>query len=181
MTLKSYLLLSGGGGLLATYLFVSTPIPPPSGGTARQPAAARPPATVDIQHEAARLQTRVQPEIEYQAPSRNPFRFGSRPAPTREPSTPPRQPVEPPVEIPVDAPAPPPIRLSGVANDGGTRSAFLVTAQGVLVVREGGTVPPQCPPERRDGVPCYRVGRIEEDAIELVGPDGATRRLKLRP
>lgn len=170
MTLKSYLLLSGGGGLLMTYLLTSQPGVTTGERAARQPAAPRPAAKVDIEHEASRLQTRVRPEVEYREPSRNPFRFGSRPAPARASGTPARPPVEERVEIPADPPAPPPIRLAGVANDGGKRSAFLITVQGVLTVREGDSVPPE-----------YRVGRIEEDAIELVAADGTTRRLKLRP
>ena len=172
MTLKSYLLLSGGGGLVMTYLLTSQPAVTPGERAARQPARPRTTATnVDIQHEASRLQTRVPPTVEYTEPSRNPFRFGSRPAaPSPESSAPAREVVERPVEIPVEAPAPPPIRLSGVASDGAKRSAFLVTAQGVLTVREGDAVPPD-----------YRVGRIEEDAIELIAADGTTRRLKLRP
>ena len=172
MTLKSYLLLSGGGGLLATYLLTSQPGPTPAERAARQPARPRTTATqVDIQREASRLQTRVPSAVEYSEPSRNPFRFGSRPAaPPPASAAPAREVVERPVDIPVDAPAPPPIRLSGVANDGGKRTAFLVTGQGVLTVREGDAV-----------APGYRVGRIEEDAIELVAADGTTRRLKLRP
>lgn len=170
MTLKSYLLLSGGGGLLMTYFLTSQPVVPPAQRTARPPAAGRTAPKVDIQREASRLQTRVRQDVDYGEPSRNPFRFGSRPAAAGAPAAAAREAVEQPVEIPVEAPAPPPIRLSGVANDGGKRSAFLVTAQGVLTVREGDAVPPD-----------YRVGRIEEDAIELVAADGTTRRLKLRP
>jgi hypothetical protein len=69
-----------------------------------------------------------------------------------------------------EAPPPPPIRLSGVATDAGRRTAYLVTLQGILSVTEGDAVPPD-----------YRVGRIDEDAIELVTGDGTTRRLMLRP
>jgi hypothetical protein len=165
MTLKTYLALSGGT-LLAGYLVTAQPgvTPEPRSGSSRT-TTARPERKVDIQEQATRLQTRARDRVEYSEPSRNPFRFAAPPrtaAPIRE-----RFEEPPPV---AEAPPPPPIRLSGVANEGGTRTAFLVTVQGVLSVREGDAVPPD-----------YRVGRIEEGAVELVAADGTTRRLTLRP
>ena len=175
MTLKSYLLLSGGG-LLATYLVTSQPGVTPERPAARTTARSAP-ATVDIQEEAARLETRVRQEVEYREPSRNPFVFGARQA---------ARPSAPAVHVPVDAPPPvepeaPPIRLLGVASADGKRTAFLATPQGLVEVREGDTVTQDLSagtPERRS---FYRVGRIEEDAVELVGSDGTSRRLLLRP
>ena len=169
MTFKSYLLLSGGG-LLATYLVTSQTGVPADRGGAQAPAATRNTPAVDIQREAERLQTRMRPEIEYTEPSRNPFRFASRPAPSTAPVREPVQEPDPITSVEEEAPAPPPIRLTGIVNEQGVRTAYLITIQGVVMVHEGDAVPP-----------AYRVGRIEEDAVELVAADGTTRRLKLRP
>jgi hypothetical protein len=49
------------------------------------------------------------------------------------------------------------------------RSAVLNTPDGVIMAREGETAG------------AYRIVRVEEDAVEVVGPDGTTRRLNLRP
>jgi hypothetical protein len=165
MTLKTYLALSGGT-LLAGYLVTAQPGVSPEPRSASSRAAARAERKVDIQEQATRLQMRARDQIEYSEPSRNPFRFATRQAPPRA-AAPVREPIEEP-SVPVAEP--PPIRISGVSTVDGTRIAYLVTVQGLLEVREGDTVPPD-----------YRVGRIEEDAIELVAGDGTTRRLKLRP
>ena len=167
MTVKSYLLLSGGG-LLATYLVTAQPGVSPAQRPAPSRATSAPAGTrIDIREQAERLQTRVRPDVEYQEPSRNPFRFQARPAPRRQPASEPAVVAPPPA---AEEPPPPPIRLSGVSADQGRRTAYLVTVQGVLAVVEGDTVPPD-----------YRVGRIDDDAIELVAGDGTTRRLMLRP
>ena len=167
MTLKSYLLLSGGG-LVATYLVTSQPgVVPPERATVPRPASSRAAAPVDIQEQAARLQTRAGQDVDFSAPSRNPFRFA---APPPSPPAPRREVADEPSPV-VEEPPPPPIRLAGVsALDDGRRTAYLVTLQGILAVRDGDTVPPD-----------YRVQRIEESAIELVRADGSTRRLQLRP
>lgn len=168
MTLKSYLLLSGGG-LIATYLVTSPPgVVPPERAAAPPAVSARGAAPVDIEAQAARLETRARQDIDFRAPSRNPFRFA---APPPAPAPPPREAVDEAPPVVEGPPPPPPIRLAGVsASDDGRRTAYLVTIQGVVAVREGDTVPPD-----------YRVARIEETAIELVTGDGSTRRLQLRP
>jgi hypothetical protein len=171
MTLKSYLLLSGGG-LLATYLVTAQPpVSPAPRATPARPESALGTAGADIREQADRLEQRVRAEIEYQAPSRNLFRFGARQDPSSDPAPQPEntepQPLPPPVDVPLP---PPPITLSGVATGEAGRTAFLVTVQGMISVREGDSVPPD-----------YRVGRIEEDAIELTAADGTTRRILLRP
>lgn len=168
MTLKSYLLLSGGG-LVATYLVTSQPgVVPPQRAAAPPSVSSRAPAPVDIQEQAARLETRPRQDVDFSAPSRNPFRFAATPPP----AAPRRDVVDEPSPVVEEAPAPLlPIRLAGVsASEDGRRTAYLVTIQGVVAVREGETVPPD-----------YRVERIEDAAIELVAGDGSTRRLQLRP
>lgn len=169
MTLKSYLLLSGGG-LVATYLVTAQPgVVPPQPAAAPPSVSSRAAAPVDIQEQAARLETRARQDVDFAAPSRNPFRFA---APPPRPAAPRRDVVDerpPLVEEPSTALLP--IRLAGVsASDDGRRTAYLVTVQGIVAVREGETV-----------LPDYRVERIEDAAIELVAGDGSTRRLQLRP
>jgi hypothetical protein len=172
MTWKSYAVLSGAS-IVATYL-VSGPaaiVPQRTAPVAQR--AATPPAApaFDIQEQASRLQTRARQQTEYREPSRNPFRFGDRPASAPAPVS---QPVvnEPPAEVPV---APPPsIKVSGIETntvDGvRQRSALLITAAGVVKVREGDAVGAE-----------YHVARIEDDAVDLVAADGSHRRISLRP
>jgi hypothetical protein len=174
MTWKSYAAASGGT-LLVTYLFSA----PPTIAPGRQPtprfdaAAPSAPAAANIQHEAERLESRERADTEYRAPSRNPFRFAGRAAAAsgvRAPEPRTEAPVPPTVPAP---PPPPPIRLSGIVTNtvGGVRqrSAVLNTPDGVIMAREG------------EMAGAYRVVRVEEDAIEVVGPDGSARRLSLRP
>ena len=176
MTWKSYAAVSGAG-LLATYLVSAPPTIAPGHPTAARPDAVSRPASpsADIQEQAQRLQTRVRADTEFHPPSRNPFRFGARaakpgarssPAPSaRIPETPAAVPSEPP-------PPPPPIRLSGIVTntvDGvRQRAAVLNTVGGVITAREG------------EMAGAYRIVRVDEDAVEVVGPDGVSRRLNLR-
>jgi hypothetical protein len=177
MTWKSYAAFSGAG-LLATYLFSAPPTV-----TDRVPVSASPTGAAasrvvdDIEQQAARLGSRVRPSVDYEPPARNPFRFGGRPRSFRGTSSPP-MPTQPPVEaaipdLPPLPPPPPPVRLTGIATttvDGQRqRSAVLLTPDGVVSAREG------------DMAGAYRVVRIDEDAVDVLGPDGTPRRLQLRP
>jgi hypothetical protein len=175
MTWKSYAAVSGAG-LLATYLFSTPPVVTPGVAPRTSPAASSAPLPDDIEEQAARLGSRVRGEIEYQPPSRNPFRFGGRTV-ARAPSSPTPPPAESTEtaqpEIAPAPPPPPPVRLTGIAtstvNGERQRSAILLTPEGVVSAREGGMAG------------AYRVTRIEEDAVEVVGPDGTPRRLVVRP
>jgi hypothetical protein len=173
MTWKSYAALSGAG-LLATYLASTPPTLPPRAPAAR-PAADAGAARVedDIEEQAARLGSRVREEVAFRPPSRNPFRFGARtPPPGRSAAAPPPAPpaTEP---VPPAPPPPPPIRLTGIAtstvNGEPQRVAILLTVQGVVEARAG------------DMAGAYRIVRVDEDGVEVVGPDGTNRRLILRP
>ena len=176
MTWKSYAAASGAG-LLATYLFSSPPTIAPGRSPDRpDPISRAIPPSQDIQDQAERLTTRVRQETQYQTPSRNPFRFGAREAvPTTAPDRGAVAAPDPVIEIPAAPapPPPPPIRLSGITANtvDGTRqrAAVLITLEGVVTAREG------------DMIGVYRIVRVEEDAVEIAGPDGATRRLNLRP
>lgn len=175
MTWKAYTAVSGAT-LIATYLFSTPPAVAPGRVPARVENAAAPAApTFDIQEQAARLAGRVQAQAEYQAPSRNPFRFGAaRAAASAAPVARALEPVvdAPPVVTPV-VPPPLPIRLTGISTsivDGQRqRMAVLITLEGVVTAREGDAVGP------------FRVERIDEEAVELTGADGVSRRLVLRP
>jgi hypothetical protein len=171
MTWKSYAALSGAG-LLATYLASAPPTLTPGRAPAAPPASETGAARLsdDIQEQAARLGSRVREEVAFRPPARNPFRFGARPpAPRAAVASPPAS-APPAVSEPVP---PPPIRLNGIATstiDGmPQRVAVLLTAGGVVEARAG------------DMAGAYRVVRVEDDAVEVVGPDGVNRRLSLRP
>ncbi len=176
MTWKTYAAVSGAT-VLAGWIASSPPANAPAtsaSGQRRAPAANRAPAGSDIEEQAARLQARLRQESEYQAPARNPVRFGAREV-TR--SAAPERPEAPaPVEPIIPAlPPPPPIRLSGIAEDGPAerveRTAVLSVPAGVLLVREGDVVLGQ-----------YRVAKIEAGAVELTDAAGGPAvRLTLRP
>jgi hypothetical protein len=172
MDWKSTAVISGVG-VLATWFYSMPAIHSPATGAIAP--AARPAetavSTIDIQREADRLQVRVHQVPQYVETSRNPFRFGARPAPAARPSgtsgPAPAAPVVPP-------PAPPSITLDGIATDvvdgQAQRTAILKTEAGVVLVREGEEVAGQ-----------FRVGKIASDAIELVKiSDGSVLRLALR-
>jgi len=175
MDWKSTVAISGAG-LLATWFFSMPAVQPPATNPIA-PAAGAPQAsatTIDIQREAARLQLRSHQESRYSETSRNPFRFGARPAPeARSAGTSGLPPVAQPITIP---PAPPPPRLSldGIATDvvngQEQRTAILNTDSGVVLAKEGEQVAGQ-----------FRVVKVAADAVELVNvTDGSTLRIVLR-
>jgi hypothetical protein len=177
MTWKSYAAVSGAG-LLATYLFSAPPMIAPGRAPATRPAADAGATRLsdDIEEQAARLASHAREQVVYRPPSRNPFRFGARAASTQSNIPAPRAASEPLPEAVQQNPAPappPPIRLTGIAantvNGEQQRVAVLLTSEGVVTAREG------------DMAGAYRIVRIDEEAVEVVGPDGTTRRLNLRP
>jgi hypothetical protein len=128
----------------------------------------RPVETSDIQDQAARLQTRVRSELDYQDPKRNPFRFISQRL-ARQPRS-----------IDVVAPPPPvalpeafPFTLSGMATDDvdgqPQRTAIVTSASEVLFAKTG------------EQVGSYTVTRIDESGVELTAVDGTVRWLALTP
>jgi hypothetical protein len=176
MTWKSYAAVSGAG-LLATYLVSApptlTPGRAPAARSASDAGAVR--LSDDIEEQAARLGSRVRDDVAFRPPARNPFRFGARPAAPGRSAPAPSPTAAAPAVTPEPAvpPPPPPIRLNGIAtttvNGEPRRVAVLLTPQGVVEARAG------------DMAGAYRVVRVDEDAIEIVGPDGISRRLNLRP
>ena len=172
MTWKAYAVVSGAG-LLATYLASAPPTLAPGQNSGRSRPDARQAATpTDLQAEALKLQTRVKQSSGYADPPRDPFRFGEHAAPSRRVHR--AEPTVPAAPLPQTAPEPPPIRLSGIATriaDGERqRTAILITPEGPVEAREGDAVTSD-----------YHVTRIQDDAVELTGPNGIIRRLVLRP
>jgi hypothetical protein len=165
MNWKSTVLVSGAGLVATVFGWVTTPVIPQRNPAPSAPAVAPRtiPAAADIQHEAARLQSRLAPETTYRQPSRNPFRFGvrvdrraaERPAPL----------VQEPAVVIAPLTARPTIRLRGIATDtvdgAMQRTAIITTDAGLLLVREGETAG------------AYRVTKIGDESVELSGPDGA--------
>jgi hypothetical protein len=149
---------------------VSQPAAPePTPAVSRSAAAAAAPS--EIEREARKLQERLHPANSYEPPSRNPFRFGAAPAAVRpRASAPPA--VVPHLEPPPSVTEPPRMSLAGIATDtveGATiRTAIVSTPAGVQMVKEGDVLEPG-----------YRVRAIEDEAVDLVGGDGAPRRLTL--
>jgi hypothetical protein len=170
MTWKSYTVVSGAtvlAGWLAAQPPSSAPTGAPVDGAAR--AIEEDAAQTNIEQEAARLGTRVRQEIDFQRPARNPFRFTARTAGavSAAPAPEPREPV-------ATVPVAPPFRLSGIAEDQigerTERRAILSSLGDVLIVSEGDQLPGQ-----------FRVGRIDEAAVELINvADGSVTRLTLR-
>jgi hypothetical protein len=163
---------SAAVGLLAMWWggIASGPVAPVPAPVQAAGSSATDAAASDIERQAAKLQARLHPDDAYSAPSRNPFRFGAAPVARPRPPAPPV--TAPAFVLAPFAPEAPRMSLAGIAVDvvdGATvRTAIVSTPTGVQLVKEGETVEPG-----------YRVGRIEDDAVELVGGDGGTRRLTL--
>jgi hypothetical protein len=132
-------------------------------------------ASEEIVREAEQLAARLHPNIAYQEPSRNPFRFTQRVRPaTAQPRA-----SEPEIfdEPLTEAPQMPSLRVSltGIAEDtiGGAtvRTAVLSTPDDVLLVKEGEMVAGQ-----------YKVTAITGTSVELTRvSDGSVVRLVIRP
>jgi hypothetical protein len=163
MTWKGTAVVSGAG-LLATWLAAA---PPAGVAPAPAPRAATSSRASDIEREADRLQVRVRSEVDYRAPSRNPFRFGERPAAAPRVAAPASN--TPTFYTP---PEPEPVRLkfSGMAADTvdgrEVRTAILSTPTGLIFAKDG------------DAVDGFTVGTISEDAVELRKADGSVLQLR---
>jgi len=174
MTWKAYAAVSSAT-VLAGWLAASPPANAATGTTspASSPRARDASGASDIEAQAERLRTGLQGERNYTAPQRNPFRFERQS--DVDPGLVERGTAFEPLPEPEPAPvaAPPPMSLSGIAEDQAngetSRTAVVSSPAGVELVREG------------DEILGYRVARIESDAVELVRTsDGSTRRLTLR-
>jgi hypothetical protein len=168
MNWKSTVIVSGAGLVATVFGWVSTPIVPQRASapvTTPATQSAQIAAAADIQQEAARLQSRLVPNATFRQPSRNPFQFGPRPT-ARSSRPAPTQVQEALVPIAPVVPRPN-IQLRGIATDtvdgALQRTAIMTTDAGLLLVREG------------ESAGAYRVSKIEDEAVELTGPDGLLR------
>ena len=165
-TLKA--LWFGGGGILATWLAVSpnTAVSTTPAATAvRRPAPQKEPTADELNSLAARLRKRS--EAVAPTPStRNPFRYRSKSSATkvRRENSAPSIFVAP---IPV-APPGPVLKLSGVAQKAGKRTAILSGDGQVYLVGEGDSVTGR-----------YTVVTIDPEAVLLRDAAGVEQRLVL--
>lgn len=168
MNWKSTAALSGVT-LLATWLG-STPVPevgepvPAPGSTPEQARAS------DIEVQAQRLQSRDRAESGYHVPARNPFRFGARQAPAATPRA--TAPV-------VTSAAPVPFAdlrsyaVVGIATERTEgeeiRTAIVSAGADVLFIRTG------------DQIGSYTITQVDDNGLQVTGPEGITRLELARP
>jgi hypothetical protein len=168
-TLKA--LWFGGGGILATWLAVSpnqgVPVTTPAPAV-RGPASANEPTAEQLTAQATRLRDRTS-AVTLRPSTRNPFRYAS--PKSAAPSSAVRDPgVEPAVIEPAipAAPPPPALKLSGVAQKAGKRTAIIFGDGQIYVVGEGESVAGR-----------YTVVKVDPEAVLLRDATGAEQRLVL--
>jgi hypothetical protein len=167
-TLKA--LWVGGGGILATWLAVS-PNPglqttAPATAVRRQ-AVEKEPRAEELNLQTARLRNRSDAAA-IRPSTRNPFRYGSR---TSAGSSAPREDSAPSDAIAPTVPAAPPgpvLKLSGVAQEAGKRTAILSGDGQIYLVGEGDSVAGR-----------YTVVTVDPEAVLLRDAAGVEQRLVL--
>lgn len=166
---KAAATVATGATALAGWL--ATP-PAPARETTRAAAPRPGPATVSLEHEAARLAARIRATAAFEQPSRNPFRF---PAVDPIRRTAAAEALAASASAPV-VPAEPvfPFRLTGTASDASSgttiRTAVLSSSTLGLVLAGVGEVV----------AGNYRIERIDDDGVDVVDVrDGRVIRLPL--
>lgn len=167
-TLKT--LWFGGGGILATWLAVS----PNDGVAVRQPettlprpAASNEATADDLNALAARLRDR-HAAVALRPSTRNPFRYSSSRSVPRStvPSDRALQPAN--IQLVIPTPPSPQLKLSGVAQKAGKRTAVISGDGQIYLVAEGESVAGR-----------YTVVKIDPEAVLLRDDTGAEQRLVL--
>lgn len=168
-TLKA--LWFGGGGILATWLAVSPNqgVPDTSPATAvRLPASVNEPTAEELRAQASRLRDRTA-AVTLRPTTRNPFRYASpksaAPSSTMRDRGGQSAVVEP--TIPA-APPPPALKLSGVAQKAGRRTAIIFGDGQIYLAGEGDSVAGR-----------YTVIKVDPEAVLLRDATGAEQRLVL--
>lgn len=170
MTRTTLKALLGGASVLATWLAVSpnhgVPVTEPAAAVRRTASAAEPTAE-ELKLQAARLRNRTA-AVTLRPSTRNPFRYGSpkssaAPRASRERVQPAA--IEPAIQA---APPAPPLKLSGVAQKGATRTAILSGDGQIYVVGVGESVAGR-----------YTVVTIDPEAVLLRDAAGVEQRLVL--
>lgn len=167
-TLKA--LWFGGGGILATWLAVSpnqgVPVTSPATGV-RRPASPNELTAEELHAQASRLRDRT--AVTLRPTTRNPFRYASPRSAEPSSDVPSRggqsELVEP--IIPA-APPPPALKLSGVAQKDGQRTAIIFGDGQIYLVGEGDSVAGR-----------YTVVKVDPEAVLLRDATGAEQRLAL--
>ena len=161
----------GGGGVLATWLAVSPNdgVPTTSPATAvRRSASANGPTAEELNAQATRLRNRTS-AVTLRPSTRNPFRFSLPKSPARTSAT--REPdvqspaIEP--QIPA-APVAPALRLSGIAQKAGTRTAIISVGEQIYLAGEGDSLAGR-----------FTIITIDPEAVLLRDPAGVEQRLVL--
>ena len=167
-TLKA--LWFGGGGILATWIAVSpnhgVPTTAPT-TTVRRPAAASEPTADDLNAQAMRLRDRTA-AVTLGASTRNPFRYSSSKSAPRSTAPAERAVQSPAVEPAIPAPPPVTLKLSGVAQKAGKRTAIISGDGQIYLAAEGDSVGSR-----------YTVVKIDPEAVLLRDADGREQRLVL--
>src|SRR5688572_8128647 len=168
-TLKA--LWVGGGGILATWIAVSpkqgVPSPMTAPAAVRQSAAASEPTAESLNAQATRLRERTT-AVTLRPSTRNPFRYKSK---TARPSTASdAQQLQPTPIAPTvpEVPVGPVLKLSGVAQKDGTRTAIIAGEGQVYLVGEGDSLAGR-----------YTVVKIDPEAVLLRDAAGVEQRLVL--
>jgi Tfp pilus assembly protein PilP len=166
-TLKA--LWVGGGGILATWIAVApnhaVPAATQQAAAVRPPSASRAPTADDLNAWAHRLRERS--AVATLRPStRNPFRYNSPKSAPR--SSAPERPAEPPVVAPTPTPPSVTLKLSGVAQRAGKRTAIIAGDGQIYLVAEGDSVAGR-----------YTVVKIDPEAVLLRDAAGIEQRLAL--
>ena len=167
-TLKA--LWFGGGGILATWLAVSpnhgVPAQPPAASD-RRPAIAKEPTPEELTSQASRLRNRSGAAA-LRPSTRNPFRYSStKPS---APSAPRERTIEAAASAPAvpAAPVGPVLKLSGIAQKAGKRTAIMTGDGQIYLVNEGDSVAGR-----------YTVVTIDPEAVLLRDAAGVEQRLVL--
>ena len=167
-TLKA--LWVGGGGILATWIAVSPNqgLPATAQQTAvRRTAQATETTAEDLNAQAARLRDRST-IVRLRPSTRNPFRYGS--VKSSAPATGARARVQPMAIEPAIPPAPtgPVLKLSGVAQKDGKRTAIIASDSQIYLVGEGDSLAGR-----------YTVVKVDPEAVLLRDASGVEQRLIL--
>ena len=169
MNWKSTAVVSGATLLATWFGWTTTPQHTPVASVPSPARDVRPAGAPDIQEQARKLEHRVQTQVEFADPTRNPFMFAHRkPAAGKTVAAAAAAPDRPAVQ-PV-GPAPIALSLAGIASTSpNQQTAILDTPQGVVLAKEG------------DHVGTFTVAHVTDMGVELVDADGSTRTLTLRP
>lgn len=168
-TLKA--LWFGGGGIVATWLAVSPNQGVPGSTSAptavRQPASADQPTAQSLNAQATRLREHTT-AVTLRPSTRNPFRYKSKTTPRT--AAPDDAPLPAPTMTPaaLAQPVGPVLRLSGIAQKDGRRTAIIAGDGQVYLVDEGDSLAGR-----------YTVVAIDPEAVLLRDASGAERRLIL--